>query len=164
MRLVIFISILWASFWIYGGWGEQEFWLGLAIGVFPVIIILLIWAESQKKKKSASEEYIQITKFVRTKQKRKHERLVYPSTKRPLIKIGEHEFEIIDISEGGVKFLNDKQIELGRIIQGTAELLNGKTITVNGEVSRSLNREFSLVIDPIAGSIISKEKKIVSKA
>ena len=100
---------------------------------------------------------------MKTKQKRKHDRLVYPSTQRPFLKIENHELEIIDISEGGVKFLNDKELEFDRKIHGTTVLLSGETITVDGEVSRSLNREFSLVIDPISRSTISKERKIVSK-
>ena len=164
MSLAIFIFTLWASFWIYGGWAEQDFVLGLGIGVFPIIVFLFLWAEFRKKKKSDFEEYIWISKYVRTKQKRKYDRLVYTSTKRPLLKIGEHELEIIDISERGVKFLNDKEIEFDQIIHGTAVLLSGKTIIVDGEVSRSLNRECSLLINPIPRSIISKEKRIISKA
>jgi hypothetical protein len=163
MKLVIFTFILWVLFWIYGGWVEQEFALGLAIGVFPVLVFLPFWVESLKKKTSDIEEYIWLSKYVRTKQKRKYARLVYPSTKRPLLKIGEHELEIIDISERGVKFLNDKEIELDRIIHGSAVLLSGKTIIVDGEVSWSLNREYSLLINPIPRSIISEEKRIISK-
>lgn len=164
MRIAILTLIFWASFWIYGGWVEQDFALGFIFGVSPGILFLIFWAELRKKKTSDVEEYILISKHIRVKQKRKYERLVYPSSKRPILKIGDHKLEIVDISERGVKFLNDKEIEFDQIIHGTAVLLSGKTIIVDGEVSRSLNRECSLLIDPIPKSIISKEKRIISKA
>ena len=163
MGLALFVLALWASFWIYGGWVEQDFALGLAIGLFPGIVFLILWAEFRKKKTSDSEEYIRISKYVKTKQKRKYERLAYPSTKRPLLKIGDHELEIIDISERGIKFLNDEQLAFDQIIHGTTVLLSGESVIVEGEVSRSLNRECSLVINPIPKAIISKEKRILSE-
>ena len=164
MRIFIFIFILWASFWIYGGWVEQDFALGLIFGVSPGVLIFIFWVELRKKKTSYIEEYIMISQHIRVKQKRKYDRLVYPSTKRPILKIGDHKVEIVDISERGVKFLNDNGIEFDQMIHGTAVLLSGKTIIVDGEVSRSLNRECGLLINPIPRSIISKEKRIISKA
>ena len=163
MILAIVILAPWASFWIYGGWVEQDFALGLAIGLFPIIISLFLWIGFRKKKKSDVEEFVWVSKYVKTKQKRQHERLVYPPTKRPLIKIGEHELEIMDISERGIKILTDQNMEFDQTIHGTAVLLSGETIIVEGEVSRSLNREYSFLINPIPKSIISEEKRLISK-
>ena len=142
---------------------EQEYAIGLAIGIFPVAILWLFIMEASRKKKSDIEEFIQISKYVRTKQKRKYVRLTYPEEKRPLLKIGEHALEIIDISERGIRVLNDKEVDIDRTIHGTAELLCGKTINIDGEVSWSRNKECSMQINSIPKSILSKEELIVSK-
>ena len=164
MRLAISILMLWFLYWNYQGWYEQEYVLGFAFGGFPVFVFLVLWAQFRKKKASDVEEYIQVSEYVRMKEKRKYSRLVYPSSKRPLLKLGEHELEIIDISERGLKLLNDKEIEFDRILHGEAVLLSGKTIIVDGEVSWSLNKKYGLFVYSIPGSIIAKEKRIISKA
>jgi hypothetical protein len=161
-RFAISILMFWVLYWNYAGWAEYEYLLGFAIGGFPVFVLLVWWAQSRKKKSSDSEEYVQLSKYVRTQQRRKYERLVYPPTNRPLLKFGEYKFEIIDISERGLKLFNDKKIEFDRLIHGEAVLLSGKRIIVDGEVSWSLNNEFGLLIHSISKSIISKEKRIIS--
>jgi len=163
-RLTIFILMFWFLFWIYAGWDEQKYILGLAVGGIPVYVFLGFWAGFRKKEASDVEKYIQLSEYVRIQQKREYNRLVYPSTKRPLLKVGGHRLEIIDISERGLKLLNEKKIEFDRIINGEAVLLSRKTINVKGEVAWSFNYEVGLLIDSIPGSIIAEEKRIISKA
>ncbi len=47
-------------------------------------------------------------------EKRESARLAYPSSKRPTLKVKEHELKVFDISEGGLKFLNYMQIKFGK--------------------------------------------------
>jgi hypothetical protein len=162
MRVAIFILMFWLLYWIYAGWAEQEYALGLAVGASPVFVFLVSLTEFRKKKVSDLDEYIQLSEFVRIQQRRKYARLIYPSTKRPLLKFGEHELEIVDISERGLKLSNDKKIEFDRFIHGIAVLLSGKSIIVDGEVSWSLNNENGLLIDPIPSAVIAEEKRIIS--
>ncbi len=68
-------------------------------------------------------------------------RVEYPEQERPLIKINEDELEVIDISEKGGKFLNDKGVKLdpGSMVEGTITFHNGEAITVMGKVLRAFS-------------------------
>ena len=81
-----------------------------------------------------------------------------------MLKCGEHELHIVNISEKGLKLLNDKKVELSRFIQGEAIMLCGKSVTVDGEVSWSLNNEVGLFKVMIPNSIITEDRRIISKA
>ena len=63
--LALALSIIWASFWIHGALVEREYAMGLAIGVFPVIIPWLFWVEFNKRKKSETDEYVWISEYIR---------------------------------------------------------------------------------------------------
>ncbi len=68
-------------------------------------------------------------------------RVEYPEQERPSIKIGEDELEVIDISEKGGKFLNDKGVKLdpGTTVDGTIIFHHGEAVTVRGKVLRAFN-------------------------
>ncbi len=167
MRVAIFISVLWFLFWLVGGWEEEEILLGLAFGGIPIILFWGFWMvtiPSRKDKDSSLAKNILEIKDVGIKERREFARLEYPPTKRPLLKYGEHELQIINISEKGIKLLNDKKIELSPSIRGEAIMLSGKSITVDGEVSWSLSNEFGMHMTPIPRSIITEERRILSEA
>ena len=43
-------------------------------------------------------------------EKRRHPRILFADEERPKLKIGVQEFDVIDISEKGVRFVNDKKV------------------------------------------------------
>ena len=95
-------------------------------------------------------------------EKREFARLVYPPAKRPTLKVGENELEIIDISEKGVRLLNNNQVNLDKSIYGEALLLSGRSINVDGEVAWNNNNEVGLLMALIPSSIIAEERRILS--
>ncbi len=163
MRIAIFLSALWFLFWIFLTWEQETLLWGFAFGGFPVFFFWCIWLGLSQEKDPDTPKYIKVSKYIMVQQKRKFVRLEYPPTKRPLLKIGGYELEIIDISERGLKLLNDKKAEFGRSIHGEAVLLSGKTLIVKGKVSRRLINETTLIINPIRRSIIAQEKRVLSK-
>lgn len=167
VKIALMISAIWLLYWIYTGWVEEELFLGLAFGGFPVFVVWGFWkmaVGSRKDKDLGVEAQIQATEEVKAAERRQYERLVYPPTQRPSFKFGQYELEIIDISERGLKLSNDQKVEFERNIQGEAVLLSGKKISVNGEVQWSLNREAGLLMDRIPSAVIDEEKRIVSEA
>jgi hypothetical protein len=68
-------------------------------------------------------------------------RVDYPEKERPSLKIGEDELPVIDISEKGGKFLNNKGVKIdpGATVGGTITFHNGEAIAVEGEVLRAFN-------------------------
>ncbi len=167
MRLAILISALWFLFWIFAGLIEEVILWGLGFGGFPIIVFWGLWMiaiHPGKDKDSTFVEKIEKIKKVEISERREFERFEYPATERPLLKCGEHEFQIINISEKGLKLFNEKKVELNPVINGEVILLSGRSIIVNGEISWSLSNEFGILLDPIPTSIITEEKGVLSKA
>ena len=167
IKFAILISILWFLFWVYLGWVDEIFLWGLVFGGFPIILLWGIWLmfiHSRKDEDDDLVETIEVDQKADESERRAFGRLEYPVTNRPLLKCGEHELQIINISEKGLKLLNDEKIELSRFIQGEAVMLCGKSVTVDGEVSWSLNNEVGLFKVTIPDSIITEDRHILSKA
>ena len=77
---------------------------------------------------------------------REYFRIVYPMNDRPTIMVGEHCFEVIDLSERGVKFflngsIGDKVFKKDGAMQGTIMLHEGAPVEVEGRVVRATESE-----------------------
>jgi len=94
-------------------------------------------------------------------EKRAYARLVYPSMRRPKLKIKADKMDVIDISEKGVKFIKDKQQTLGECVHGTTELLSGKSIDISGKIVWESNNEVGLLIAQIKESVIIDEIRTI---
>ncbi|MDH4027873.1 MAG: PilZ domain-containing protein [Nitrospirota bacterium] len=70
--------------------------------------------------------------------KRQHYRIVYPISCRPSLKITRKEFEVVDISESGIRFLNKKWAPFtpGVRIQAEITFNDGDTLEIDGEILR----------------------------
>lgn len=90
-------------------------------------------------------------------ERRKYIRLVYPLMTRPRLKIRKHEFEVINISQEGLKFRNYKQIKLGEIIYGTVTLLTGKSLRITGKIMWECGDEVGLLATRISQSVLIEE-------
>ncbi|UCD89984.1 MAG: PilZ domain-containing protein [Desulfobacterales bacterium] len=165
IRLAIVISVLWFLFWMLAGLEEEAFFWGLGFGGFPILLFwgfCLMAIHPGKEKDAAVMENIEKIAKERMAERREFARLEYPDTKRPLLKYGEYEFPIINISERGLKLFNEKRIKIDHVVNGEAVLLSGRSIIVNGKASWSLSYEFGLLMDPISTSIITEEKGILA--
>ena len=163
IRLATFISVLWLLFWAVAGWEGGRFFEGLAFGGIPPAITWGFWWIAIHSYQEASRvNNLQAIFKDDSPEKRKFFRLEYPPTKRPTLKFGEKELEITDISEKGLKLLNNKQIELDSLIYGKAVLLSGRSISVDGEVVWSRNNEIGLLMVLIPSSIIAEERRVLS--
>ncbi len=164
VRLAIFISALWLLFSVVPDWKEGKLFGCLVFGVIPLVIIWGFWWIAVMSQKDADlADAMQDFLNEGISRKRKFARLVYPTTNRPTLKYKDHELEIIDISEKGLKLFNDSQIDLDQLIHGEAILLSGRSIHVDGEISWSLNNKFGLLKTIIPSSIIAEERRILSR-
>ena len=83
-------------------------------------------------------------------ERREYFRKTYTLTERPRLKIGINEFEVIDISEKGIKFNKDKKINVEGWVQGTIMFKNNRCVNIDGIVVRNRDGEIGLhLIDPI---------------
>ena len=90
-------------------------------------------------------------------EKREFVRLIYPPGKRPRLKIREHSFEIINISEKGMKLLNHMQRKLGKKIAGTIIFSNGNSMDITGKIAWKHDKEIGLLTTRIPQSILIEE-------
>ena len=166
MKIVRIISVLWFLFWAAAGWAEEEIAWGLLLAVFPNLVFWGCWLVSRtpkRKEDAAFAEYLKAIKKIHLPESRKLVRLEYPRTQRPRLNLGEMGFEIVNISERGIKIINDRPLGLDRSVKGEVDLLCGKHLQVEGEVSWSLNNEMGLMIVTTPASFIEEEKKYLKK-
>jgi hypothetical protein len=90
-------------------------------------------------------------------EKRKFARVVYPSSQRPTFKIQEHELEVIDISEKGLKLLNPMLEEFGGKVHGTVTLLSGKSMGISGKIVWRAGGAFGFIETRIPKATIVEE-------
>ncbi|MEE9609726.1 MAG: hypothetical protein V3W19_00660 [Desulfatiglandales bacterium] len=85
-------------------------------------------------------------------------RVKYPVADRPKLKIAREEFDIVDISEKGIKF------DLKKTIHATITFHDGESLTIEGRFLRTHNNE--IVIQPleaISSERITKEQRNLQK-
>jgi hypothetical protein len=92
------------------------------------------------------------------REKREYFRIKYPHDSTPKLLITDEEFNIIDISEQGIKF------DLEKTIQGIITFHDGESLSIEGKFLRTQSNE--IVIQPIKGipsERITKEQKYLMK-
>ena len=80
---------------------------------------------------------------------REHYRVAYPTQLRPRFLVQGFTFDVIDISERGLRFrLGEAEApEAGNEVQGVVRFRRGETITVRGSVLRVDGREVAVRLE-----------------
>ncbi|UCD33078.1 MAG: PilZ domain-containing protein [Desulfobacterales bacterium] len=82
--------------------------------------------------------------------RRKYSRREFKPKEKPTLKIGKIEFEIIDISERGLRFINKHQINLEGWVSGTLTFSNRHSIEIDGIIVRKKKNEIGMhLVEPI---------------
>jgi len=80
-------------------------------------------------------------------ERRNYERIVYKPVERPKIQIENDIFEIADVSEKGLRFINNNEVKLDNWIRGTLTFLNGGSVDVEGMIEREQGNDFGLYLE-----------------
>jgi hypothetical protein len=80
---------------------------------------------------------------------REHYRIQYPTAARPRIVVEGRSFDVIDLSERGVRFRVDEGISfsLGDAVAGTVRFRRNESAEVTGSVVRIAGREVAAKLD-----------------
>lgn len=68
------------------------------------------------------------------KERRKPTRINYSNLEKPMLKIGKHKFEVLDVSQRGLKFFNNHEVVLSKDIRGKVTFLCGESIAVGARL------------------------------
>ena len=94
------------------------------------------------------------------REKRSYIRIVYRPGNRPRLNTGSMAYEVTDISEGGIRFLNDAEGVLPDYIKGTLILLDDETIAIDGKIEWRQNHEVGVSLNyMIPAATIAKEQR-----
>ena len=97
-------------------------------------------------------------------ERRKYLRIKYLNIEKPKLKIGKNKFEVLDISQRGLKFLNDKEIILSEYISGKLAFLYGESIAIEGSLVWEQDDDFGLYLkNLITSTMIKKEQKYIQE-
>ena len=98
-------------------------------------------------------------------EKRRYFRIEYPASIRPTLKIRKHEFEVMDISEKGVRFSADKEINFGRWVTGNITFYDGQAVGIEGKIAWKLGESIGmfLTIKSIPYPKILSEQRLLAR-
>lgn len=99
-------------------------------------------------------------------------RIVYEPSQRPLLRIeapsleltGEHEFEVLDISEKGIRFLNDQNVHFRATVQGELVFSDGEAVSIEGQIVREKGSQLSLKLSEAIPfkSVVKEQRRIIA--
>jgi len=89
-----------------------------------------------------------------TYEKRKYIRIVYDQKHRSILKINNFKFEVDDLSESGIRFINWEKVKLYKNIKGVLTFLCGESVVVKGSIVWEENSLVGLVLDHLIPSAI----------
>ena len=90
-------------------------------------------------------------------EKRDFVRLVYPPDRRPVLTVGEHSFEVLNICETGLKFRNHMEDPFGQQVFGKVTFLSGGSIDIDGKIRWESGREIGLLVTRIPTFVVKQE-------
>ena len=83
-------------------------------------------------------------------ERRSYTRKEYKSKEKPKLKVGNIEFEVVDISANGLKLINKKKINIEGWISGTLTFFDNRLIAIDGIVVRKQEDEIAVhLVGPI---------------
>lgn len=107
------------------------------------------------------KEDIFIEGGIEHQERRKVYRVQYPPEARPKLTIRSREFEVINLSERGIRFQVQKQIQSAEWVRGKVTFHDGESLEVEGKIIWKKPDEIalSLLIIPIPYERILKEQR-----
>jgi len=90
-------------------------------------------------------------------EKRDFVRLVYPPDKRPVLTVGDNSFEVLNICETGIKFLNHMEKPFPKQVFGKIAFRNGGSIKINGKIRWEGGLEIGMFVTRIPAFVIKQE-------
>jgi hypothetical protein len=97
-------------------------------------------------------------------ERRKDPRTEYLNIEGARLKIGEHEFEVLDISQIGLKSLNDEEVNLSEYVSGKLTFLCGESMDIEGSLIWEKGDDFGLYLkNPIPSDVIQKEELYIQE-
>jgi hypothetical protein len=95
---------------------------------------------------------------------REHFRVAYPTALRPKLLIQGHTFDVVDISEAGIRFRLGQATppEPGFELQGAVRFKRGETCTVRGIVLRVIDGEVAAKLEEgLPARVIREEQRFL---
>ena len=79
-------------------------------------------------------------------EKRSYIRIAYNQEHRPVLKIKNFKFEVDDLSESGIRFVNSEKVKLYKDIEGVLTFLYGESILIKGSIVWQENSVVGLLL------------------
>ena len=138
----------------FGGWVSLGLFLLLLIALLNQVVIFVYSVNKAV--------HHPLFEFRRPMAKRKDLRVVYSMAPQPTVIIENHPFNVLDVSENGMRFVIAKEQELKKHIQGRISFLSGQSVMFQGNVIRRQKDEATIAFaHPVAQDVLSKEIRML---
>lgn len=106
-------------------------------------------AERQEVEEGTSREQQVASQSYRGFERRKYFRynLIYPPGSELKLIIDHREYEVLDISQGGLRFFYDGDIDMGMQIQGMIKFSDDESVAIQGKVVWGKGNEVGMKFD-----------------
>jgi hypothetical protein len=96
-------------------------------------------------------------------EKRSYIRIVYNQGPRPILKVKNFNFEVDDLSESGIRFINFEKVKLYKDIQGVLTFLYGESIVISGSIVWQENSLVGLILNHLIPSakFLNEQKYLI---
>jgi hypothetical protein len=112
---------------------------------------LFLWAVlgGRAKRKRAGLEGVE---------RRSSLRVIYPPGTGPHLQVADQSFPVADISQRGLRLINDRDVRMARPVRGTLTFSDGQKVDISGTIEWQKAEKISLLLEErIPLAIISKE-------
>jgi hypothetical protein len=93
-------------------------------------------------------------------ERRNYIRIVYTGDSRAALTLAGRRFDVIDISEGGIRFANPDSVRLQGRVSGRLSLLSGKSIDIEGRIEWVQDKQVGIFLrHRIPSELIQAERR-----
>ena len=91
-------------------------------------------------------------------------RTKYSGIKKPRLKIGKNKLKVFDISQRGLKFVKEEEVNLSEYISGNLTFLCGESLAIEGSLIWEQDDNFALYLkNLIPSDMIQKEELYIQE-
>lgn len=172
---LLILIVVWISTWILGRGSTPHwrhglpfllstlFWISSTLSV--VLAVIILFGRKQISKDSGVR-----TNAIRPWNRRQSFRVEYPEDQRPMLIIEKSddkirrqlEFSVVDLSEDGLRFIDDGSLGEVNELAGQLRFLNGALKPIAGRIVRRTDRYMSLCLQQgVEWSTLLEEQRVV---
>ena len=129
VQMIIVLLVFIVQGFVLGGWTVFALFILLLIAFLNLLVLLFHPSMAGSDRMKLVKDHASIIK-------RQDQRVIYPAARRPVLMIGNRKFDILDLSEQGLRFSIGRNEQLRKRMRCRLTLLSGQTLNFKAVLIR----------------------------